>query len=219
MNSNCPHVRPGSSRSQIQSIRWRMLPVVISPVITLRRHTRSIELLWKVVRFHFIGPPGTLSIRSRRESRHSRNQQHTHRTLPYCPVNCFCAGFLVRYAPGSPMNEALGMVETRGFIGAVEAADVVVKTANVVLIGEEYLLNGYVAVLVRGQRLDQWVIAYKTSSIPKWKDVVASCMDISPRSSHSQNSLMSLLLFITIMRFPLLSRRPKNSTGPWPWKI
>lgn len=48
------------------------------------------------------------------------------------------------------MNEALGMVETLGFIGAVEAADAMVKTANVVLIGKEYLLNGYVAVLVRG---------------------------------------------------------------------
>src|SRR5712692_4271544 len=47
-------------------------------------------------------------------------------------------------------NEALGMVETRGFIGAVEAADAMVKTANVELIGKEYLLNGYVTVLVRG---------------------------------------------------------------------
>ena len=42
------------------------------------------------------------------------------------------------------------MVETRGFIGAVEAADAMVKTANVELVGKEYLLNGYVAVLVRG---------------------------------------------------------------------
>src|SRR5213593_983110 len=47
-------------------------------------------------------------------------------------------------------NEALGMIETRGFIGAVEAADAMVKTANVVLIGKEYLLNGYVTVLIRG---------------------------------------------------------------------
>jgi microcompartment protein CcmL/EutN len=47
-------------------------------------------------------------------------------------------------------QEALGMVETRGFVGAVEAADAMVKTANVVLIGTEYLLNGYVTVLVRG---------------------------------------------------------------------
>lgn len=42
------------------------------------------------------------------------------------------------------------MVETRGLVGAVEAADAMVKTANVELIGKEYLLNGYVAVLVRG---------------------------------------------------------------------
>jgi microcompartment protein CcmL/EutN len=47
-------------------------------------------------------------------------------------------------------QEALGMIETRGFIGAVEAADAMAKTANVKLIGKEYLLNGYVAILVRG---------------------------------------------------------------------
>jgi len=46
--------------------------------------------------------------------------------------------------------EALGMVETLGLVGAIEAADAMVKTANVVLVGKEYLLNGYVAVLVRG---------------------------------------------------------------------
>jgi ethanolamine utilization protein EutM len=51
---------------------------------------------------------------------------------------------------GANVNEALGLIETRGFVGAVEAADAMVKTANVVLIGKEYLLNGYVAVLVRG---------------------------------------------------------------------
>jgi ethanolamine utilization protein EutM len=51
---------------------------------------------------------------------------------------------------GANLNEALGMIETRGWIGAVEAADAMCKTANVVLIGKEYLLNGYVAVLVRG---------------------------------------------------------------------
>src|SRR2546421_1653290 len=48
------------------------------------------------------------------------------------------------------MNEALGMVETRGLVGAIEAADAMAKTANVVVVGKEYLLNGYVAVLVRG---------------------------------------------------------------------
>ena len=46
--------------------------------------------------------------------------------------------------------EALGMVETKGFVGAVEAADAMVKAANVVLVGKEYIGAGYVTVLVRG---------------------------------------------------------------------
>jgi len=46
--------------------------------------------------------------------------------------------------------DALGMIETNGFIGAVEAADAMVKTANVVLVGKEYIGAGYVTVMVRG---------------------------------------------------------------------
>jgi ethanolamine utilization protein EutM len=46
--------------------------------------------------------------------------------------------------------DALGMVETKGLIGSVEAADAMVKAANVVLIGKEYIGAGYVTVLVRG---------------------------------------------------------------------
>lgn len=48
------------------------------------------------------------------------------------------------------LRDALGMVETRGFIGSVEAADAMVKAANVVLIGSEYIGAGFVTVLVRG---------------------------------------------------------------------
>jgi ethanolamine utilization protein EutM len=47
-------------------------------------------------------------------------------------------------------RDALGMVETRGFIGSVEAADAMVKAANVALVGSEYIGAGYVTVLVRG---------------------------------------------------------------------
>jgi ethanolamine utilization protein EutM len=47
-------------------------------------------------------------------------------------------------------SEALGMVETKGLIGSVEAADAMVKAANVVLVGKEYIGQGYVTVLVRG---------------------------------------------------------------------
>ena len=45
---------------------------------------------------------------------------------------------------------ALGMVETRGLVGAIEAADAMVKAANVRLIGKEMIGGGYVTVMVRG---------------------------------------------------------------------
>ena len=47
-------------------------------------------------------------------------------------------------------NEALGMVETRGLVGSIEAADAMVKAANVVLIGSEKIGSGLVSVMVRG---------------------------------------------------------------------
>ena len=48
------------------------------------------------------------------------------------------------------MKLALGMVETRGLIGAIEAADAMVKAANVKLIGKEQIVSGLVTVMVRG---------------------------------------------------------------------
>ncbi len=47
-------------------------------------------------------------------------------------------------------QEALGMVETRGLTAAIEAADAMVKAANVVLIGTEKIGSGLVTVMVRG---------------------------------------------------------------------
>lgn len=48
------------------------------------------------------------------------------------------------------MREALGMIETRGLVGAIEAADAMVKAANVTLIGKEHVGGGLVTVMVRG---------------------------------------------------------------------
>jgi ethanolamine utilization protein EutM len=48
------------------------------------------------------------------------------------------------------MKEALGMVETRGLIGSIEAADAMVKAANVSLVGKEVIGAGLVTVMVRG---------------------------------------------------------------------
>jgi microcompartment protein CcmL/EutN len=47
-------------------------------------------------------------------------------------------------------QEALGMIETKGLVGAIEAADSMVKAANVTLIGYEKIGSGLVTVMVRG---------------------------------------------------------------------
>lgn len=47
-------------------------------------------------------------------------------------------------------ERALGLVETRGLVGSIEAADAMVKAANVRLIGTEKIGGGYVTVMVRG---------------------------------------------------------------------
>jgi len=48
------------------------------------------------------------------------------------------------------MDNALGMIETKGLIGAIEASDAMVKAANVTLIGKTLVGGGLVAVMVRG---------------------------------------------------------------------
>ena len=47
-------------------------------------------------------------------------------------------------------TNALGMIETKGLVGAVEAADAMVKSANVQLVGKEIVGGGLVTVMVRG---------------------------------------------------------------------
>ncbi len=47
-------------------------------------------------------------------------------------------------------KEALGMIETKGLVGAIEAADAMVKAANVRLAGKEQIGSGLVTVMVRG---------------------------------------------------------------------
>ena len=48
------------------------------------------------------------------------------------------------------LGAALGMVETKGLVGAIEAADAMVKAARVTLIGKEKSGGGFVTVMVRG---------------------------------------------------------------------
>ena len=48
------------------------------------------------------------------------------------------------------MNESIGMVETRGYTGSVEASDAMVKAANVALVNQIQIGGGYVTVVVKG---------------------------------------------------------------------
>jgi len=47
-------------------------------------------------------------------------------------------------------KQALGLIETKGLVGAIEAADAMVKAANVTLVGKEKIGSGLVTVMVRG---------------------------------------------------------------------
>ena len=63
-------------------------------------------------------------------------------------------------------QEALGMIETRGLVAAVEAADAMLKAANVTLVGTEKIGSGLVSVMVRGDvgAVNAAVDAGKTSA-------------------------------------------------------
>jgi ethanolamine utilization protein EutM len=49
------------------------------------------------------------------------------------------------------MGDALGLIETKGLVAAIEAADAMVKSANVTLVGTEKVGSGLVTVMVRGE--------------------------------------------------------------------
>ncbi len=72
----------------------------------------------------------------------------TNRTVAVRPL------LTILYSTERTMSEdygiALGMVETRGLVGSIEAADTMVKAARVRLIGKEKIGGGYVTVMVRG---------------------------------------------------------------------
>ena len=74
-------------------------------------------------------------------------------------------------------NEALGMVETRGLVGSIEAADAMVKAANVSLIGYEKIGSGLVTVMVRGD----------VGAVKAAVDAGAASAKIGPRHSPSSD--------------------------------
>ncbi len=52
--------------------------------------------------------------------------------------------------PATPLGDALGMIETRGLVGMIEAADAMLKTANVVLVSWQKVDAGLVTAIIRG---------------------------------------------------------------------
>ena len=57
---------------------------------------------------------------------------------------------LVSSTPLHIMSQAIGMIETRGLVPAIEAADAMTKAAEVTLVAREFVGGGYVTVMVRG---------------------------------------------------------------------
>ena len=62
-------------------------------------------------------------------------------------------------------TNALGMIETRGLVGAVEAADAMVKAANVTLIGKEQVGGGLVTVMVRPHTEVDAILPHATTEL------------------------------------------------------
>lgn len=77
--------------------------------------------------------------------------EYMHLTLPLQRLSEHASSRRLRYPEGGRMAQsALGLIETKGLVGAIEAADAMVKAANVRLIGKEKVGGGYVTVMVRG---------------------------------------------------------------------
>ena len=68
----------------------------------------------------------------------------------YAGTGMAARGLCPRGFQGANMMDALGMIETKGLVGSIEAADAAVKAANVQLVHKEYIGAGYVTVIVRG---------------------------------------------------------------------
>ena len=79
--------------------------------------------------------------------------------------------------------EALGMIETRGLVAAIEAADAMCKAANVTLVGTEKIGSGLVTVMVRGDvGAVKAAVEAGTSAASKLRELVATHVIPRPHS-------------------------------------
>ena len=88
--------------------------------------------------------------------------------------------------------EALGMVETRGLVAAIEAADAMCKAANVVLVGTEKIGSGLVSVMVRGDvGAVKSAVEVGSSNAAKFGELVA--VHVIPRPHADVESILPTL--------------------------
>ncbi len=88
--------------------------------------------------------------------------------------------------------EALGMIETRGLVAAIEAADAMVKAANVTLIGSEKIGSGLVSVMVRGDvGAVKAAVEAGGAAAARLGEVIAT--HVIPRPHNDVNKLLPVL--------------------------
>ena len=85
-------------------------------------------------------------------------------------------------------QEALGMVETRGLVAAIEAADSMLKAANVELIGTEKIGSGLVSVMVKG---DVGAVEAGSANASKLGELVAT--HVIPRPHNDVEKILPIL--------------------------
>ncbi len=100
------------------------------------------------------------------------------------------------------VTEALGMVETIGLIGNIEASDAMVKTANVALVGYVRIGTGFVTAVVRGDvAAVKAAIDAGTTAAKRVGELVSS--HVIPRPHHEMEEV-----------FPISARTPTKTQSP-----
>ena len=91
-------------------------------------------------------------------------------------------------------KQALGMVETKGLVGSIEAADAMVKAANVHLIGKEHVGGGLVTVMVRGDVGAVGLIVPEKSLSPTREHELAATTDYAARAGDAHSRQLAAQL-------------------------
>ena len=88
------------------------------------------------------------------------------------------------------VSDALGMVETKGLVSAIEAADAMVKAANVNLVGYEKIGSGLVTVMVRGD-VGAVKAAVEAGAVAAGNVGMVISTHVIPRPHHDVESLLA----------------------------